>query len=275
MSLGEILLLSGSSALSIRFLVEWYYRSYRDKLSIRNNGAQVFLCCIPVACLAIIYYTLRNLASFDVVDSSAYIFLYIIVGLSWIYISLWLIFAVFNLSWYEDIFLLNDTAAMLAITGGMIGSTLIYSGANIGDGPGWWCVIFAGGLGMAVWLLLGYIINLVTVVFERITVDRNVSAGIRMSGYLIGSGIILGRASAGDWTSFGRTIVEFMDGWPVLILCAIYIVVERYYCYQAKVKYTTRLTIGSILWGIAFIALAIVAVLLLPELTDNAIYDSV
>jgi len=51
-------------------------------------------------------------------------------------------------------------------------------------------------------------------------VERDIGCGARIGGYLLGSGIILGRTSAGDWTSnlsrnsaggFGCKIPEAME----------------------------------------------------------------
>ncbi|MDZ4199651.1 MAG: hypothetical protein U1E27_10260, partial [Kiritimatiellia bacterium] len=52
--------------------------------------------------------------------------------------------------------------------------------------------------------------------------------GRRWAGFLLGAGLLLGRASAGDWTSVDATFVEFFrDGWPVLVLLALAVVAER------------------------------------------------
>ena len=47
---------------------------------------------------------------------------------------------------------LDNKAAVFPAAGGFVGVTLIYAGANTGDGPGWWVVLFAAGLGLITWL---------------------------------------------------------------------------------------------------------------------------
>ena len=167
-------------------------------------------------------------------------------------------------------------AALSAISGAFIGSVLIYSGANIGDGPGWWCVIFAGGLGLAAWILLGVLIGKITQVFERITVDRDINCGIRMGFYFLASGIILGRASAGDWTSFSMTILEFSAGWPVLILALLTIVIERYYMKiygNPEDGYNNHL-VSAVFLGVLYIIMAVLSVVIYP-LPENPAYGSI
>lgn len=62
---------------------------------------------------------------------------------------------------------------------------------------------------MTAWFIVNQLMNIFTQVFERITVGRDLYCGIRYGAYLLASGLILGRASAGDWTSLYMTIVEF------------------------------------------------------------------
>jgi hypothetical protein len=182
----------------------------------------------------------------------------------------------FDLSWIDDVINLNNQAALPAIIGGFLGLTIIYSGANIGDGPGWWCVIFAGGMGLVSWLFLGAGICMADKVSERITVERDLGCGIRFGCYLLASGIILGRASGGDWTSFYMTVVEFYDvydRWPVLLLAAIEAVVERLYLIQAKKSSGNDTVFSSLFWGAFYITFAVIIVMqLVPELPINPIY---
>jgi len=207
----------------------WYGRLFNNRLFRRDKIAIWMLGLLPVVSLLIILYTVKFLASFDVVNNLFYIMFYVILGCAWTFAGIILVFYFFDLSWTDDILNLNNKSALFAFCGAILGLVLIYSGANVGDGPGSWCVIFAGGLGIVSWFLLGRLVHHFTEVFERITIDRDINCGIRMGTYFLSSGLILARASAGDWTSFYSTIIEFLVGWPVLPLTILVIAVERYF----------------------------------------------
>lgn len=230
--------------------------------------------CLPFVSFAVVLFTLRHLASFDVKDDPFYILFYVLLGFTWFYAGLKLMEKYFDLSWSYDALNLNNDAALFAIAGGILGLTVIYAGANIGDGPGWWCVVTAGGLGALAWGVLAKGVNRFTSVFERVTIERDVSCGIRLGSYLLASGIILGRASAGDWTSLEITFFEFMDGWPLLPFTALAIGIERYYIRQAETRrgYENDLA-TSICWGMIYVFVAVAIVMLLPPLRENPLYS--
>ena len=254
-------------------IIKWvqlfsYWPEERSKPGIHAFGGLFSVVFIFVA------LTLRDLASFDVVDNIIYIMFYIAIGYAWLTLGLWAMIYFFDLSWVDDAICANNKAAIFSIPIGALGLVLIYCGANIGDGPGWWCVIFAGGLGFVVWILLGLIIHVFTDIFERITVGRDLGCGIRTGLYFLAAGIILGRASAGNWTSFFMTIVEFLAGWPVLILTVFMILIERYYLHKEKrelngIVYqaeTNTSIASSVCWGIVYVFSAVISVILLPPL---------
>ena len=229
MDFSEVLVFIVSIFVSVMFLSRWVTLIYSNWPPERNQSARKMFASLPLISLVIILVTLLGLASFDVVGDAFWTFFYIVFGYAWIHMGLTAMSAFFDLSWIDDVLNLSNNAATVAIAGGFLGITVIYSGANIGDGPGWWCVLFAGGLGMAAWIVFGFIINLFTKVFETVTVGRDICCGIRTGCYFLASGIILGRASAGDWTSFYMTVIEFLVGWPILILAALMIAVELYF----------------------------------------------
>lgn len=271
----EILVFLLCGFFAVEFLKKWYRLLFDIWPPERNKVAKSAFAWLPFVPLAVYCYTLKALASFDVVNDIFFIIFYIVIGYAWLYLGLILMSFFFDLSWIDDALNMNNKAALISVTGGFLGLTIIYSGANIGDGPGWWCVFFAGGLGLTAWILLALLTNTFTQVFERITVERDTSCGIRFGFYLLASGIILGRASAGDWTSFSMTIVEFMDGWPALPFTALAIMTERHYIYKAKMPGNTNkhYLYGSILWGIVYVVIAVVSIIMLPSLNENPLYS--
>lgn len=271
MDITEMIVFLFSGYFTCKFLFKWYGLLFSAWPPNRNKLTRYIFGWLPVISLMVIIYTLKVLASFDVINDFRYIVFYIVIGYTWLYFGLRFMFYFFDLSWIDDVINLNNKAAMLSITGGFLGLTVIYAGANIGDGPGWWCVIFAGGLGTMSWIILGLISHKFTNVFERITVGRDIYCGIRFGFYLLAGGLILGRASAGDWTSFYMTIIEFMDGWPVLLLTAFMIIVERYYIYKSKIEdnMNNKHIFSSVFWGITYVIIAVISIMLLPPLKGS------
>ena len=72
------------------------------------------------------------------------------------------------------------------------------------------------------------LLELLSGVSETVTVDRDAAAAVRLAGFLIACGVVLGRAVAGDWESAEMTVRDFVDvAWPVLALVVMAVVVER------------------------------------------------
>lgn len=275
MDYSEMLVLTVSIIFSAKFLLQWYRTLYSAWPPGRGKAARIVMGLLPVFSFAVILYTLMALASFDVVSDTLYIFFYIVLGYACIGGSMRIITALFDISWVDDVVNLDNKAAMFVVTGAFLGFAAVYAGSNVGDGPGWWCVVFAGGLGLLVWVGLALICNTFAGVFERITVGRDVNCGIRFGCYLLAAGIILARASAGDWTSFYMTVVEFADGWPLIFLTVIMIAVERYFNAKFDEEHTASgLAAGSVFFGAFYVILAAASVMLLPALNENPIYRS-
>jgi uncharacterized membrane protein YjfL (UPF0719 family) len=132
-----------------------------------------------------------------------------------------------GLSFRDDALERDNDAAGLAVSGSLLGTTFAFAGANIGDGPGWWVVVFCAALAGVTMILLWIIGSQITRVQEFITVDRDIASGWRAAGFFIGTGLILGRAVAGDWHSAQATVSDFIvRGCPVLILWGITLVFD-------------------------------------------------
>jgi hypothetical protein len=75
-------------------------------------------------------------------------------------------------------------------------------------------------------LWLGY--QLVSGAADAIAIGRDVASGIRFGGMAVATGLILGRAVAGDWESEAGTWRDFVHhGWPALPLVVLAVVVQR------------------------------------------------
>jgi hypothetical protein len=157
-----------------------------------------------------------------------YLFFYAVLGMAWVGAGRW-VFALFGIGLRDDVLERRNPAALWAICGAGLGLSFCFAGANIGDGPGWWVVLTAALISTAAWFICWQIYESMTRVADHITIDRDPAAGWRLAGYLSASGLILGRAVAGDWHSLAATWRDFFTyGWPVVILLMIATVVENF-----------------------------------------------
>lgn len=236
--------------------------------STRNN--RLILALLPPTSLLAIYIVISTIAAFDVVGDAVYVFFYAVLGLAWLVVARWLMFALLDISWRDDVIERNNLAAAYAMCGGLLGLTAIYAGGNVGDGPGWWVVVFTGLIASALWFGSMYILHRFSGLIEKITIDRNLGAGIRAFCYMLGTGLLLGRASAGDWVTAERTFVEFWYAWPLIPLLLLALWIER--SDRDKPLYDTQNNRAWVL-GVTYIVLALAAFLFFPPLTQNPWYS--
>jgi uncharacterized membrane protein YjfL (UPF0719 family) len=226
MSGDEVIALIVSAIIGIVGWKEWVGGLlFLEPLS-RRSATQFLGWLLPPLAGVAMFYVLLKWSSHDVRDNPIYIFFYMVMWLGWT--GLWnRMLPYVGLSCRDDALERDNTAAGLAIAGGLIGVTFIFAGGNIGDGPGWWVVVFCAGIATAAVLLFWLIGNQITHVQEAITIDRDMAAGWRTAGFFIGSGLILGRAVAGDWHSTQQTVSDFIArGWPALILWGIVLLLD-------------------------------------------------
>lgn len=208
--------------------IRWFFRlaMVTPLASPRSMRAPLYFA--PLLGLAILFSVLIRFSSFDVRDSRIYIAFYLAMGAAWLGLgSLGL--PLLGLNAKEDVAERANPAARNAIGGALIGIMLCFAGSNIGDGPGWWVVVFCAFLATATlfgaWILLALLCD----IMDRIKIERDAGAGIRVAAFFMASSLILGRAVAGNWVSSDATIRDFAAiAWPVLILVGGEAVVERW-----------------------------------------------
>ena len=135
--------------------------------------------------LAAIYFVLTTWASFDVVDSTFYVVGYLSLGLIWISISSRVLSSFADIRLQQDVRDRNNLAAAVAIGGLQVGSAVAYAGGNIGDGPGFHVVVFSALLSTLTVYGAAWVIALVSDGEERISVDHDLGAAIRLAGVAI------------------------------------------------------------------------------------------
>lgn len=227
MSGDEVVMLIASAIVALVSWGAWYLGPALVQGVGRRPPAWRLLRLTPLVAVALLWVVLRNAASFDVRDDPRYLTFYLVLGAAWVGVWIrWL--AVTGISTRDDVVERANGSAALAVTGALLGITLSYAGGNVGNGPGWWVVVFSAALAtlalFAAWMLL----ETVSGVSDTVTVDRDPSAGLRLAGFLIACGVILGRSVAGDWVSAEATVRDFgAAAWPVIVLVVVAAVVER------------------------------------------------
>ena len=141
-----------------------------------------------------------------------------LVGLGWLLVFSRL-FSWLGLSNADDVVERRNPAAFAGICGGILALALIYVGGSLGEGPSYWNNIFSAGLGTFGFILLWFLLELFGRVSNSIAEERDLASGIRLGGFLLAEGLMLGRAVAGDWHSESATVHDFaQDGWPAAAL---------------------------------------------------------
>lgn len=241
--------------------IRWYWSALALHRLVSSPGLRRIMLVLPLVCLAILTIILKTYASFDVRDSATYMFFYIAMGMAWV--GLFLIMPLWGVSVRDDALERRNPAAALAVAGLMLGLTLAFSGGNIGDGPGWWCVVFASGLATINLLLFWWLLNQFAPAAEHITVDRDRASAFRAGAYLIGCGLISGRAAAGDWVSASATLVDFVQiAWLCFVLLLIAALLERLAKPTPTAPHPPVVSHGM-LPGVGILAAAVLNVLLL------------
>jgi hypothetical protein len=138
------------------------------------------------------------------------------------------LFAWLGLSLQDDVVERRNVGALLALCGASMAVTIIYAGSSVGEGPSHWNNVFCTMLGttslLAFWLLLEIVGN----ISRSITEERDLASGLRLGSFLLASGLVFGRALAGDWESESATVRDFVsDGWPAAPLCAVALIIEK------------------------------------------------
>ncbi len=249
----------------------WYSGLFGINSIFKKDGWSIWHGLLPIVTVLPMVFVLSTYASFDVTNRPTYIFLYVIVGLAWIGIGIEAL-AIHDIRWRDDVLELHNRAASITLSGYLLGLSAVYCGANIGDGPGWWCVIWASLLGSAALVLALWFLAVIAGVSERITVERDIGCSVRIAAFAIAGGIICGRGAAGDWTSARQTVLEFSAAWPLILLLLLAIVIEL--GMAKKIKTQKSAGFSNFIIGLFYLVFAIYAVHTSSPLPQNPIYPS-
>ncbi len=227
MSEDELFVLVATSVVTAVCWIRWYLVVGLVSRSHSSQGDRLLLHLTPWICAGALWGVLRAWASFDVVGDPLYLAFYMLMGAAWVGLAAQVL-PLFGISPKEDVAERRNTGAAWAVVGALIGFTLCFAGANIGDGPGWWVVVFAASLSTVSLGILWVLFHRATGITDHVTIDRDPASGARLGGLLVAMGMILGRGSAGDWHGAMATVVEFLEiAWAAPLLLAAALLVER------------------------------------------------
>jgi hypothetical protein len=132
-----------------------------------------------------------------------------------------------GLSVEDDVVERQNSSAVAGLGGAIFAEAMIYAGGSLGEGPSYEENIFSAALGITALFMLWALLESGGQISLSIAEERDLASGIRFCGFMVASGLILGRAIVGDWHSASNTIHDFVhDGWPAAALCFCAIVVE-------------------------------------------------
>lgn len=217
MSEDEFIALAVHAGIACVLWGRWGLAIFRSRSMGRANIPRLTLGATVLGAIAVLFVLLRTFADAEVRDS-LYLGWYMVMGAAWVGGALFVL-EFLGVRAREDAVERRNTAAASFIGWSVVGLTIAFSGANFGDGPGWWCVAVCAGIAMGTMLVLWFLVALVTPAVELITVERDEATGVRTGIFMVACGVILGRAAAGDWVDVPDAISDFVFiGWPVLAI---------------------------------------------------------
>lgn len=220
MSDGEIFMSFAGLVIALIGWSVWYRRALRTSTFISPLRARRALLLAPVLAHAALLAVLLTISASDVHTDARYVAMYLAIGSAWI-ILCQLILSMLGMRLIEDVAQRRNPAAAWAVTGLILGTALCYAGGNIGDGPGWWVVLYAAFFATVSWFAILYAIDQICGLFDEVFIGRDAAAGVRLSATSIALGLILGRGVAGTWVSAPATLDDFArDAWPALLVGA-------------------------------------------------------
>ena len=201
----------------------WYLNLLRRSRMARAGRIRCAFAVMPLVAMGALWFVLTRWADPKyVVGHFDYQLLFLSGGMAWLWLMV-LFLPLFGMSVWADAIDRANAAAAWIVCGAMLGVTAIYAGSNIGSGPTIWTTIIPAIVATGYWIVLWLIVERMARPSEAITIDRDVAGGLRFAAYLFASGLILGRATAGDWTSWHSTFSDMVRvAWPNIVLAAAF-----------------------------------------------------
>ncbi len=204
----EVFVLLASGVVSLVLWISWL-RVGLSVRALRRSPGDSLVWFSGAASVLLIWGVLRAWASWDVRDSRLYLGFYVALGIAVTGLAL-IALDKLGLSLRDECLERTNVAARVTVSGALLGFAAAYAGANIGDGPGWWVVVFCAFLSMGS-LLLGWVaLARIAHAGETIVVERDPAAALRLAVWFVSTGILQGRAVAGDWAGAAGAVRDFL-----------------------------------------------------------------
>ncbi len=222
----EVFLFIGCAVATV-LAVLWYVQclravpSFGSRPAVRSPLLAATLLSFGAMVLVTWFWT-----AVEIRGGQSYMWLAFVMGSAWFgfYVRL---FRWLGLDLREDACERTNPASILALCGAIPGGMLLYCGAICGEGPSFWNNVFTVLAGGAAWFALWLGLEFSTGISREVAEERDPGAGLRLAGHLLATGLLLGRASAGNWHSMEETLwVLGRDGWPALLLMGASIAAE-------------------------------------------------
>lgn len=204
----ELVALYVCGSIALLGYARWAYLVLRLRALTAVTPRRTVLLILPLVGVGLVLAVLRLLAAHDVRDDPRYLVMYTALGGAWL-VAASLVWSRCGVSLRDDALERGNPAALWTGGAWLVASACCYAGGNIGDGPGWWVVLFASGLATAALLLAWLVLALSTDVIETLTVERDAATGMRIGALLVAAGLVFGRGAAGDWLSAVATLNDF------------------------------------------------------------------
>ena len=204
-------------AASAGFLFRWYVPLF-TVTRLGTPAPRLMLALAPPACLAALLPVLVTFGSHELREDHGYIVLFMLGGVLWMGLAA-LLSSALGISRRQDALERRNRPAAVVLGGALLGVTLTYAGANIGEGATIWMTFGPAVLATLAWAAAWGVYQALTGAADAVAIDRRADSAWRLAGLLVATGLILGRSVAGDFESIDRTLADFArQGWPVVPL---------------------------------------------------------
>lgn len=227
MSGDEVVVFAMAAGAAIMAWFRWYRPLFSAPRLGPSRRGRAWLAVSPLIGALILVAVLTTIAAHDVVNDRRYVLMYLTLGAAWVGLATWPL-PILGLSPRDDVVERGNPAAGPPSAAAVLGLTLCFAGGNVGDGPGWWVVLFSAALASLGLFVAWLALEALSVLSDAVTIERDAAAGLRLAGFLIACGLVLGRAVAGDWVSASATVVDALRvAAPLAGLIPVAAVLER------------------------------------------------